>query len=79
MGFSETWFRLFIASPLQTEFQAILHGKNLGSIEVNGIFAVVFKGARILARIFNILQLKITYFMSLGLTWAFCFTADMGD
>lgn len=62
MGFSETWFRLFIASPLQTEFQAILHGKNLGSIEVNGIFAVVFKGARISARIFNISQLKITYF-----------------
>lgn len=68
-----------MASPLQTEFQAILHGKNPGSTEVKGIFAVAFKGARISARIFNISQSKITYFQSLPLTWTFCFTADGGD
>jgi len=79
LGFSGSRFILFIASPLQTEFQAMLHGKNLGSVEVNGIFAVEFKGARISVRIFNISQFKINFFFFFNLTWTFYFETDTGD
>lgn len=69
----------FIASPLQAEFQAVLHGKNLGAIEVTGIFPVECKGVQILTRMFNNSQFKINPRAGNRLTWTFCFETGTGD